>query len=107
VPTQPACLQESPIGLKGRRNGRSKRCGGRRNTALHRFEKDLRGFAEDIYPERTGKIYFKRLALSREQIDRWHLPTRPTKEYGPYFDDDESAELDAIASISLSVARPL
>jgi hypothetical protein len=46
----------------------------------------------------NAEITFKRLAVTRQQIDRWHLPTRPTKrsdsrskKFGPL-----SVELDSI-----------
>jgi hypothetical protein len=45
-------------------------------------------------------ITFTRIAVNKEQIRRWHLPTRPTKKTdsrAASFGDDESVELDAIA----------
>jgi len=54
-------------------------------------ERRLRGFAPD------AEIYFKRVAVTREQIRKWHLPTRPTKtsSHGKGF-KGESVEVDAI-----------
>jgi hypothetical protein len=57
------------------------------------IERTLREFA----PE--AEIYFQRVAVTREQIDLWQLPTRPTKRQGnthaKHFRGD-SVELDAI-----------
>jgi hypothetical protein len=44
-------------------------------------------------------------ALTREQVDAYALPTRPTKRSGNRhalkFDDDESVELDALPTVRL------
>jgi len=51
------------------------------------------------YPP-AATIDFVQLALNREQVDRYELPTRPTKRLGNLhaknFEDDESVELDAL-----------
>ena len=50
-----------------------------------------------------SEIHVKRLAVDREQIERWHLPTRPTKSSDTrarkfrQLHGTESVELDAIA----------
>jgi hypothetical protein len=57
------------------------------------IENTLREMAPDAL------IYFERLAVTREQITDWSLPTRPTKSSDPRaasFGDDISVELDAI-----------
>jgi hypothetical protein len=65
-----------------------------RGIDISRFvEECLREYAEDI------DITFERGALTREQIDRWHLPTRPTKReksgFGRHFDAD-SVDIDTM-----------
>jgi hypothetical protein len=65
-----------------------------RGVDISRFvEECLREYAEDI------EITFERVALTREQIDRWHLPTRPTKReksgFGKNFDPD-SVDIDTM-----------
>lgn len=65
--------------------------------AGRKIEESLRELAP------TAEIHFERLALTLEQIDRWKLPTRPTKQsdsrskgFGAI-----SVELDAIAPQTL------
>ena len=59
--------------------------------AANKIEQSLRQFAPG------EEIHFERLALSREQIDRWKLPTRPTKQHrAKSFGDATSCELDAL-----------
>ncbi len=55
------------------------------------FEKDIRESSGDI------DLTFKRVCLSHEQVKKWRLPTRPTKEstHSRGFEGD-SCELDAI-----------
>jgi hypothetical protein len=58
-----------------------------RGLDISRFvEEYIREYAEGI------NITFERVALTREQIDRWNLPTRPTKQeksgFGKSFDRD-------------------
>lgn len=67
-------------------------------NAGEKIEEALREFAPKT------EIYFERLAVTREQIARWSLPTRPTKKTdtrAKHFGDDESVELDAIDPDSL------
>jgi hypothetical protein len=62
-------------------------------NAGEKIEEDLREFAP------TADIRFTRLAVTPEQIERWALPTRPTKHSdsrAARFGSDESVELDAI-----------
>jgi hypothetical protein len=57
------------------------------------IESTLREMAYD------SEIIFERLAVTREQITNWNLPSRPTKSSDPRaasFGDDISVELDAI-----------
>ena len=56
-------------------------------------EQRLREFAP------AAEIHFNRIAVTEEQIDRWQLPTRPTKKSDTRardFNNDASVELDAI-----------
>lgn len=56
-------------------------------------EKRMREFAPN------ADIHFERIAVTPEQIERWYLPTRPTKASDTRshnFDSDTSVELDAI-----------
>jgi hypothetical protein len=56
-------------------------------------ERRLRGFAPD------AEIHFKRIAVTRDQIRKWRLPTRPTKlsTHHKGF-KGESVEVDAIGA---------
>jgi hypothetical protein len=59
----------------------------------HQIERGLRRLAPD------AEIHFQRLAVTREQITQWKLPTRPTKREGNSHAKDfqgRSVELDAI-----------
>lgn len=60
--------------------------------AACKIERELRGFAPGV------KIHFERLAVTRAQIRRWRLPTRPTKQSDSRAAKfrGESVELDAI-----------
>jgi len=65
-----------------------------RGLDIARFvEEHLREYAEGV------AITFTRVALTREQIDRWRLPTRPTKReksgFGRDFDPD-SVDIDTM-----------
>jgi hypothetical protein len=65
-----------------------------RGLDISRFvEQHIREYAQGI------AIYFERVALTRAQIDRWHLPTRPTKReksgFGKHFDAD-SVDIDTM-----------
>jgi hypothetical protein len=65
-----------------------------RGLDISRFvEEHIREYAEGI------EIHFERVALTREQIDRWRLPTRPTKReksgFGKNFDPD-SVDIDTM-----------
>ena len=65
-----------------------------RGLDISRFvEEHIREYAEGI------NIMFERVALTREQIDRWNLPTRPTKReksgFGKSFDRD-SVDIDTM-----------
>jgi hypothetical protein len=65
-----------------------------RGLDIARFvEEHLREYAEGI------DIRFERVALTREQIDRWRLPTRPTKReksgFGRAFDAN-SVDIDTV-----------
>lgn len=62
-------------------------------NAAEKIEQTLREFAPD------AEIHFKRLAVTPDQIRRWRLPTRPTKQSdtrAKKFGSDISVELDAI-----------
>jgi len=62
--------------------------------AARNIEEQLREMAPD------AEIYFKQLAVTRKQIARWKLPTRPTKTTdtrSKAWTGGESVELDAIA----------
>nr|BAL59957.1 hypothetical conserved protein [Candidatus Acetothermum autotrophicum] len=61
-------------------------------AATQNVEKRLREFAPD------AELNFERLAVTREQIRLWNLPTRPTKKTDSRAKnfDSESVELDAI-----------
>jgi hypothetical protein len=50
------------------------------------------------YASEDAAIEFVPLALTREQVDRYQLPTRPTKlsTHGKHFKDERSVELDAL-----------
>jgi hypothetical protein len=51
-----------------------------------------------------AEIHFERPAVTREQVERWNLPTRPTKQTDPRakkFDGNTSVELDAIPADKL------
>jgi hypothetical protein len=61
--------------------------------AAEKIEEDLQNFAPD------SEMHFKRLAVTPEQIERWRLPTRPTKtsdSRAARFGSRVSVELDAI-----------
>jgi hypothetical protein len=65
-----------------------------RGLDISRFvEEHIREYAEGI------EITFERVGVTREQIDRWHLPTRPTKReksgFGKHF-DEESVDIDTV-----------
>jgi hypothetical protein len=65
-----------------------------RGLDISRFvEEHIREYAEGI------EITFERVGVTREQIDRWQLPTRPTKKeksgFGKHF-DAESVDIDTI-----------
>lgn len=67
----------------------------------HRVERDLRRYAP------TADIAFTHLAITEEQIEKFKLPTRPTKTTDPNakkFGDRESVELDAMP---VSVVRDM
>jgi hypothetical protein len=62
-------------------------------NAGEKIEQTLRELAPD------AEIHFERLAVTREQITKWRLPSRPTKtsdSRAKKFDSDISVELDAI-----------
>jgi hypothetical protein len=62
-----------------------------------KVEAGLREFAPD------AEIHFARVAVTSEQLDRWQLPTRPTKKTdsrSKSFEGD-SVEVDAIPSQGL------
>ena len=62
-------------------------------NAGEKIEEDLREFAPD------ADITFTRLAVTEKQIEKWSLPTRPTKRSGSRaarFGSPISVELDAI-----------
>ncbi len=62
-------------------------------NAGEKIEQTLRELAP------LAEIHFERLAVTRQQIDDWKLPTRPTKKSdtrAANFGDDISVELDAI-----------
>jgi hypothetical protein len=51
------------------------------------------------YHAQDACIVFQRVAVNREQIEEWDLPTRPTKKTdsrAKRFGDDRSVELDAV-----------
>lgn len=62
------------------------------------FEKRLRRYTK------TVEIHFKKLAVTPEQIEKYHLPTRPTKIQGnphakknkKYWEGHDSVEVDAL-----------
>jgi hypothetical protein len=60
-------------------------------------EKRLREFSGQLGGDPAG-VYFERLAVTPEQIQRWQLPTRPTKKSDSRAEafEGESVELDAI-----------
>jgi hypothetical protein len=61
--------------------------------AARAIEATLREMAPD------AEIYFERLAVTRQQIEEWDLPSRPTKKSdtrAAKFGSDISVELDAI-----------
>jgi hypothetical protein len=61
--------------------------------AADKIEETLREYAPD------AEIHFERLAVTPEQIERWTLPSRPTKQTdsrAKKFGHAESVELDAI-----------
>jgi hypothetical protein len=61
-------------------------------------EADLREFAPN------AEIYFKRVAVTKEQISAFNLPTRPTKKTDSRsrnFEGGESVEVDAISPAEL------
>ena len=51
----------------------------------------------------SAEIHFQRVAVTREQIDRWALPTRPTKKTDSRSKqfDGESVEVDAVPPATL------
>lgn len=65
--------------------------------AAHKIERELRRLAPEV------PIHFERLAVLPEQIQRWNLPTRPTKASDPRSRswEGESVELDAIPAPDL------
>lgn len=50
-----------------------------------------------IAHQQDAEIHFERVAVTLDQIDRWHLPTRPTKQTDPRLKgfQGESVEVDA------------
>jgi hypothetical protein len=64
-----------------------------RGLDISRFiEQHIREYAKGI------EIIYERVGLTREQIDRWQLPTRPTKKekyFGQNF-ADESVDIDTV-----------
>jgi hypothetical protein len=66
--------------------------------AARDIEAKLRRYAPD------ADITFERLAVTREQVEKWNLPSRPTKLKDPRakkFNNSESVELDAIPAREL------
>jgi hypothetical protein len=66
--------------------------------AARDIEAKLRRYA----PE--AEIHFERVGVTREQVERWNLPTRPTKmtdSRARKFNNAESVELDAIPAAQL------
>ena len=67
-----------------------------RDPTYGEFEErdELGGYFEAIFHDHVD---FERVAVTREQIEDWDLPTRPTKQttHSPDFEGD-SVELDAI-----------
>lgn len=65
--------------------------------AANKIEEDLRGYAPN------ADITFERLAVTREQVSAWRLPTRPTKMTDTRAKGfgDISVELDAIEPATL------
>jgi hypothetical protein len=63
------------------------------------IERDLRKYSDN------SEIYFKRLAVTEQQIVDFNLPTRPTKETDSRSKNfaGESVELDAIPAATLKV----
>jgi hypothetical protein len=65
--------------------------------AARDIEAKLRRYA----PE--AEIHFERIAVKREQVAEWDLPTRPTKQTdtrAKKFNNSESVELDAIPAMA-------
>jgi hypothetical protein len=71
--------------------------------AARDIETKLRRYAPD------AEIHFERPAVTREQVERWNLPTRPTKmtdTRAKKFGSSTSVELDAIPAAKLrEIAR--
>ena len=65
--------------------------------AARDIEAKLRRYAPD------AEIHFERIAVKREQVDEWDLPTRPTKQKDPRAKKfkGKSVELDAIPAAKL------
>ena len=66
--------------------------------AARDIEAKLRRYAPD------AEIHFERPAVTREQVEKWNLPTRPTKQTdtrAKKFGSDTSVELDAIPADKL------
>jgi hypothetical protein len=66
--------------------------------AARDIEAKLRRYAPD------AEIHFERPAVTREQVEEWNLPTRPTKTKDPRakkFGSNTSVELDAIPAEKL------
>src|SRR5262245_2484142 len=64
-------------------------------NAGEKIEEDLREFAPD------ADINFTRLAVTEEQIEEWHLPTRPTKR-----SDSRAARFGSRVSVELDAIEP-
>jgi hypothetical protein len=63
--------------------------------AGEKIEEDLNEFAPD------ADIEFKRLAVTPEQIERWHLPSRLTK-----MQDSRAARFGSLVSVELDAIEP-
>jgi hypothetical protein len=66
--------------------------------AARDIEAKLRRYAPD------AEIHFERPAVTRQQVEEWNLPTRPTKQTdtrAKKFDSNTSVELDAIPADKL------
>jgi hypothetical protein len=66
--------------------------------AARDIEEKLRRYAPG------AEIHFERVGVTREQVEQWNLPTRPTKmtdRRAKKFNNDASVELDAIPAAQL------